>query len=78
MAKYAVFARDAGATVIGGCCGTTPKHVAAMVDALNSTPKGVFDAAAMDSALGVAWKDLPDPSAADPETSSRRGRRKRA
>lgn len=78
MAQYAVFARDAGATVIGGCCGTTPEHVAAMVAALNSTPKGTFDAAAMDLALGIAWKNLPDPKAADSETSSRRGRRKRA
>jgi 5-methyltetrahydrofolate--homocysteine methyltransferase len=78
MAQYAVFARDAGATVIGGCCGTTPEHVAAMVEALNSTSKGTFDAAAMDLALGVAWKNLPDPNAADSETSSRRGRRKRA
>lgn len=77
MAQYAVFARDAGATVIGGCCGTTPEHVAAMVEALNSTPKGTFDAAAMDLALGVAWKNLPDLKGGDSETSSRRGRRKK-
>ena len=38
MAHYALHARDAGATVIGGCCGTTPEHLAAMVEALNSTP----------------------------------------
>ena len=30
MAQYAVFARDAGAKIIGGCCGTTPAHVAAI------------------------------------------------
>ncbi len=30
MADYARLARDAGARVIGGCCGTTPAHVAAM------------------------------------------------
>src|SRR5690606_24368924 len=27
MARYAVLARDAGARIIGGCCGTTPLHV---------------------------------------------------
>ena len=38
MANYAVMARDAGARIIGGCCGTSPKHVAAMRLALDSTP----------------------------------------
>ncbi|MCZ7600213.1 MAG: homocysteine S-methyltransferase family protein [Gammaproteobacteria bacterium] len=36
MARYAVLARDAGARIIGGCCGTTPDHVAAMRKALES------------------------------------------
>jgi 5-methyltetrahydrofolate--homocysteine methyltransferase len=30
MARYAVEMRDAGATIVGGCCGTTPEHLAAM------------------------------------------------
>jgi 5-methyltetrahydrofolate--homocysteine methyltransferase len=30
MAACAVAMRDAGATIIGGCCGTTPGHLAAM------------------------------------------------
>jgi hypothetical protein len=30
MAGYAVLARDCGATIIGGCCGTTPDHLRAM------------------------------------------------
>ncbi|MGD8840330.1 MAG: betaine--homocysteine S-methyltransferase, partial [Gammaproteobacteria bacterium] len=30
MARYAVMARDAGARIVGGCCGTSPEHVAAM------------------------------------------------
>jgi 5-methyltetrahydrofolate--homocysteine methyltransferase len=33
-AEYARAARDAGANLIGGCCGTTPEHLAAMRDAL--------------------------------------------
>ncbi len=40
MAHYAVMARDAGARIVGGCCGTTPEHVAAMRHALDSTPPG--------------------------------------
>lgn len=38
MANYAVMVRDAGARIIGGCCGTSPEHVAAMRKALDSTP----------------------------------------
>src|ERR1700682_789277 len=34
MADYARMARDAGARIIGGCCGTTPSHIVAMRDAL--------------------------------------------
>ena len=55
MAEYALFARDAGAKIIGGCCGTSPAHVAAMVTALNGTAERPFDPAAMTAALGNAW-----------------------
>ncbi|SDJ41499.1 betaine--homocysteine S-methyltransferase [Aliiruegeria lutimaris] len=40
MAKYAVMARDAGAKIIGGCCGTTTEHLKAMRAALEGTPTG--------------------------------------
>ena len=30
MGRYAALAVDAGARIIGGCCGTTPEHLAAM------------------------------------------------
>jgi len=40
MADYAVLARDAGATIIGGCCGTTPDHLRLMRDALETRPRG--------------------------------------
>lgn len=40
MAGYAVLARDAGARIIGGCCGTLPEHLRAMRAALEATPKG--------------------------------------
>ena len=34
MAKYARLAYDAGARIIGGCCGTTFEHLRAMNEAL--------------------------------------------
>ncbi len=40
MADYAVLARDCGATLIGGCCGTTPEHLSAMREALETRLKG--------------------------------------
>jgi 5-methyltetrahydrofolate--homocysteine methyltransferase len=35
MAQYACMAVDAGATIIGGCCGTSPAHLRAMREALD-------------------------------------------
>ncbi len=40
MASYAVMARDSGAKIIGGCCGTMPEHLTAMRKALEETPAG--------------------------------------
>ncbi len=40
MAEYAVLARDAGATIIGGCCGTMPEHLARMREALETCTPG--------------------------------------
>lgn len=34
MAEYAIMARNCGATIIGGCCGTTPDHLRHMRRAL--------------------------------------------
>jgi 5-methyltetrahydrofolate--homocysteine methyltransferase len=40
MGVYARMALDAGARIIGGCCGTSPKHLRAMRDALEHHTKG--------------------------------------
>ena len=40
MARYACLARDAGARLIGGCCGTKSEHLLAMRAALESVPRG--------------------------------------
>ncbi len=40
MGEYACLARDCGATIIGGCCGTMPEHLVAMRAALETHEKG--------------------------------------
>jgi 5-methyltetrahydrofolate--homocysteine methyltransferase len=50
MGVYAVMARDAGARIIGGCCGTMPEHLRAMRRALETTAKGA--APSMDEITG--------------------------
>jgi methionine synthase I (cobalamin-dependent)/5,10-methylenetetrahydrofolate reductase len=39
FAGCAVSFADAGASIIGGCCGTTPQHIAAMRRALDARPR---------------------------------------
>ena len=36
---YALSFREAGACIVGGCCGTTPQHIAAMRKALDTAPE---------------------------------------
>lgn len=72
MAQYGLYARDAGAKIIGGCCGTTPEHIAVMVEALEKQPKTTFNEAELWSTLGTPWKDLST------ETKTRQRRRSRA
>lgn len=40
MADYARIALDAGARIIGGCCGTSPEHLAAMRKSLETYTRG--------------------------------------
>lgn len=40
MAKYARLAVDAGARIIGGCCGTSPEHLRAMAESIAGYSQG--------------------------------------
>ena len=40
MAKYATMAIDAGASIVGGCCGTSPEHLASMRAAIDNYAPG--------------------------------------
>jgi 5-methyltetrahydrofolate--homocysteine methyltransferase len=54
MATYACMAFDAGARIIGGCCGTTPAHLRVMRDALERHTRGERpDAGSIESRLGA-------------------------
>jgi methionine synthase I (cobalamin-dependent) len=54
MAQYACLSVDAGARIIGGCCGTTPEHLRVMRRALESHVRGPKpDLAAIESRLGA-------------------------
>jgi homocysteine S-methyltransferase len=39
MAAYAMKYIDRGAKVVGGCCGNTPEHVAAIVKAVKNNQR---------------------------------------
>jgi len=76
MADYARLARAAGAKIIGGCCGTTPVHVKAMVEALKDyTPDGDPSREVIEAALGPI--DMPKPTADGGAGEARAARRKR-
>jgi 5-methyltetrahydrofolate--homocysteine methyltransferase len=77
MADYAVLARDCGATIIGGCCGTTPDHLRAMRAALETRPRGATAPTldAITAALGGFSSASDGTDGAGPEAAPRRGRR---
>ena len=53
MAAYAGLARDCGARIIGGCCGTSAVHIAAMRRALDEGARGATpDIPTIAAALG--------------------------
>jgi 5-methyltetrahydrofolate--homocysteine methyltransferase len=54
MAEYACLSLDAGARIIGGCCGTTPDHLRVMRLALESHVRGTRpDLATIEARLGA-------------------------
>ena len=77
MADYACLARDSGATIIGGCCGTTPEHLKAMRAALETRPKGGAPTLeAITEAMGAFSSESDGTDGAGPVRAPRRGRRR--
>ncbi len=78
MATYAKLARDAGAHIIGGCCGTTAEHIRAMRDALDHhVPAKVPTLAEVEALLGPIAFAGSAPSAHGGEEPARRRSRRR-
>ena len=59
--EYAVAFRAEGAQVVGGCCGTTPQHIAAMRRALDATPANGAPAL-----VAAAEEEAAEPSTEQP------------
>jgi len=73
MAEYALLARASGARIIGGCCGTSPAHIAAMRHAIDRgvvPPRPTFEA--VEASLGPITR--PKAQAGGRNRSGRRGR----
>ena len=76
MGDYACLARDAGATIIGGCCGTMPEHLRAMHAALTSRPRGPRPTLEEISARLGAFSSASDGTGDEGPARERRGRRR--
>ena len=84
MADYACMARDAGARIIGGCCGTTASHLRAMRDALETRPRAPApEHAVIEEVLGplkvtVRTEEAVARAKEDAASADRRRQRRRA
>ncbi len=77
MADYAVMARNCGAQIIGGCCGTMPSHLEKMREALDTRPKGSTpELAEISAALGPFSSESDGTDGNAPTRTPRRGRRR--
>lgn len=79
MVNYAKLARDGGARIIGGCCGTTPDHIRAIRDALDAyEPEEELTLERIESTLTKPWANLPANRGGDVggERETRRRRRR--
>jgi 5-methyltetrahydrofolate--homocysteine methyltransferase len=73
MAAYARLALDAGARIIGGCCGTRPEHLLAMRRALEGHSRGERPTL---PAIEAATGPLASPPSRVPAGERRAGRRR--
>jgi len=76
MAAYARLAIDSGARIVGGCCGTSPEHLAGMRQALDSHRAG--ERPDLDSIVAKTGAFVHRPSAGkgDADSSKREPRRR--
>ena len=78
MADYAVLARDSGAKIIGGCCGTMPEHLRMMREALETRSKGDKPSLEEIAARLGAFSSASDGTGDNEPTGARSNRRRRS
>ena len=76
MGEYAGLAIDAGARIIGGCCGTKPEHLKAMRAAIDAHQKGPRPT--LEDIVAACGPLASPPSENDGSTPPRKNRRRRA
>ena len=72
--EYALAFCEAGARLVGGCCGTTPQHIAAMSSALETLPDGCAPSI---SELSMPGEAQPEPESAAERSPLAQSSRKR-
>lgn len=78
MVRYAQLARDGGARIIGGCCGTTPEHIRAMRAALDAyEPSEDLTLQRIEDAIAKPWANVAANRAAESANAERADRRRR-
>ena len=79
MGDYAAMARDSGARIVGGCCGTMPEHLRHIRDALDTRPRGAAPTLDEITAKLGAFSSASDGTGDDEGAPQRerRGRRRR-
>ena len=78
MANYAVMARNSGAKIIGGCCGTMPEHLKKMRTALETcAPDQAPSLKKIEEMLG-AFSSASDGTCLSSQVQKRVRRRRRA
>lgn len=75
MAEYARLAVDAGARIVGGCCGTSPVHLRAMRDALDVHVRR--ERPDLDLLVAMLGAFVSPPAKIDPNAPPRRSPRRR-
>jgi homocysteine S-methyltransferase len=60
--NYAISFREAGASIVGGCCGTTPQHIAAMKKAFELTPVQTSEVLETSEVSDIEASDIEQPT----------------
>ncbi len=77
MGEYAVMARNCGAKIIGGCCGTMPEHLAAMRKALEASEAGMRPTLEQIASVLGPFSSAGDGTGDEETAAPRRGGRRR-